>query len=71
MQSCSGYPRAPLPSMVEVLNHGQDMNDDRDLEGLRALVTGATSGIGRAAAQQLARQAPRSSCTAAKPAAQR
>jgi|SRR5450631_921430 NAD(P)-dependent dehydrogenase (short-subunit alcohol dehydrogenase family) len=31
------------------------MNDDRDLEGLRALVTGATSGIGRAAAQQLAR----------------
>ena len=31
------------------------MNDDRDLEGLNALVTGATSGIGRAAAQQLAR----------------
>ena len=31
------------------------MNDDRDLEGLGALVTGATSGIGRAAAQQLAR----------------
>ena len=31
------------------------MNDHRDLEGLRALVTGATSGIGRAAAGQLAR----------------
>ena len=31
------------------------MNDDRDLEGLRALVTGVTSGIRRAAAQQLAR----------------
>jgi NAD(P)-dependent dehydrogenase (short-subunit alcohol dehydrogenase family) len=30
------------------------MKDDRDLKGLRALVTGATSGIGRAAAQQLA-----------------
>jgi NAD(P)-dependent dehydrogenase (short-subunit alcohol dehydrogenase family) len=31
------------------------MNDDRDLQGLSALVTGATSGIGRAAAEQLAR----------------
>jgi NAD(P)-dependent dehydrogenase (short-subunit alcohol dehydrogenase family) len=30
------------------------MTDDRDLEGLRALVTGATSGIGKAAAGQLA-----------------
>jgi len=31
------------------------MNEQRDLEGLSALVTGATSGIGRAAAQALAR----------------
>jgi len=31
------------------------MNDQRDLEGLSALVTGATSGIGRAAAEHLAR----------------
>jgi NAD(P)-dependent dehydrogenase (short-subunit alcohol dehydrogenase family) len=32
------------------------MNEEQDLEGLSALVTGATSGIGRAAAEQLARQ---------------
>jgi NAD(P)-dependent dehydrogenase (short-subunit alcohol dehydrogenase family) len=31
------------------------MNEQRDLEGLSALVTGATSGIGRAAAGELAR----------------
>ncbi len=30
------------------------MNDDRDLEGLNAVVTGATSGTGRPTAQQLA-----------------
>src|SRR6201982_2860842 len=30
-------------------------NDQRDLEGLSALVTGATSGIGRAAAEELGR----------------
>jgi NAD(P)-dependent dehydrogenase (short-subunit alcohol dehydrogenase family) len=31
------------------------MNDRRDLEGLRALVTGATSGLGKAAAEELGR----------------
>src|ERR1700677_1347113 len=31
------------------------MNDQRDLEGISALVTGATSGIGRAAAEELGR----------------
>jgi NAD(P)-dependent dehydrogenase (short-subunit alcohol dehydrogenase family) len=31
------------------------MNDQRDLEGMVALVTGATSGIGRAAAEELGR----------------
>jgi NAD(P)-dependent dehydrogenase (short-subunit alcohol dehydrogenase family) len=31
------------------------MNEQRDLEGLSALVTGATSGIGKAAAEELAR----------------
>ena len=31
------------------------MNDQRYLEGLSALVTGATSGIGRAAAEELGR----------------
>jgi NAD(P)-dependent dehydrogenase (short-subunit alcohol dehydrogenase family) len=34
---------------------GQEMNGQRDLEGLTALVTGATSGIGRAAAEELGR----------------
>jgi short subunit dehydrogenase len=32
------------------------MNGERDLEGLSALVTGATSGIGRAAAEELGRR---------------
>src|SRR6266699_6381438 len=31
------------------------MNETRDLEGLSALVTGATSGIGKAAAEELGR----------------
>ena len=30
-------------------------SEQRDLEGVSALVTGATSGIGRAAAEELAR----------------
>ena len=32
------------------------MSEQRDLEGLTALVTGSTSGIGRATAQELARR---------------
>src|SRR5246127_4079048 len=35
--------------------NGPGVNDQRDLEGLSALVTGATSGIGRAAAEELGR----------------
>jgi NAD(P)-dependent dehydrogenase (short-subunit alcohol dehydrogenase family) len=34
---------------------GREMNQQRDLEGISALVTGATSGIGRAAAEELGR----------------
>ena len=34
---------------------GQEMNQQRDLEGISALVTGASSGIGRAAAEALSR----------------
>jgi NAD(P)-dependent dehydrogenase (short-subunit alcohol dehydrogenase family) len=32
------------------------MSEQRDLEGLSALVTGVTSGIGRAAAEELGRR---------------
>lgn len=32
------------------------MNDQRDLEGLSALITGASSGIGKATADELGRQ---------------
>jgi NAD(P)-dependent dehydrogenase (short-subunit alcohol dehydrogenase family) len=35
---------------------GQEMNQQRDLEGIGALVTGASSGIGRAAAEELGRR---------------
>jgi NAD(P)-dependent dehydrogenase (short-subunit alcohol dehydrogenase family) len=34
---------------------GREMNQQRDLEGISALVTGASSGIGRAAAEELGR----------------
>jgi NAD(P)-dependent dehydrogenase (short-subunit alcohol dehydrogenase family) len=34
---------------------GREMNQQRDLEGIDALVTGASSGIGRAAAEELGR----------------
>jgi NAD(P)-dependent dehydrogenase (short-subunit alcohol dehydrogenase family) len=39
-----------------VSEKGQVMKAQRDLEGLRALVTGATSGIGKAVAEELGRQ---------------
>ena len=32
------------------------MDEQRDLEGISALVTGASSGIGRSAAEELARR---------------
>ena len=35
------------------------MNGQRDLEGISALVTGATSGIGKAVAEELSRPTPR------------
>jgi NAD(P)-dependent dehydrogenase (short-subunit alcohol dehydrogenase family) len=35
---------------------GTEMNGQRELEGMSALVTGATSGIGKAVAEELARQ---------------
>src|SRR5260370_29839405 len=35
---------------------GKEMNGLRDLEGIGALVTGASSGIGRAAAEELGRR---------------
>jgi NAD(P)-dependent dehydrogenase (short-subunit alcohol dehydrogenase family) len=35
---------------------GQEMNEQRDLEGISALVTGATSGIGQASAEELGRR---------------
>jgi NAD(P)-dependent dehydrogenase (short-subunit alcohol dehydrogenase family) len=38
------------------LKRTRNMNGQRDLEGLSALVTGATSGIGKAAAEELGRQ---------------
>src|SRR5437879_1855393 len=37
------------------LGFGGEMSRERDLDGLTALVTGATSGIGKAVAQELGR----------------
>src|ERR1700721_198109 len=46
---------ASLPARQVRQCEGREMNDQPDLEGLTALVTGATSGIGQAAAQELGR----------------
>jgi len=57
VQSCSGYPGAAALCRMAI-RRGQEgiteMNSRQDLEGLGALVTGATSGIGRAVAERLA-----------------
>ena len=39
-----------------ISQEGHDMNGQRELEGLSALVTGATSGIGKAVAEELGRR---------------
>src|ERR1700729_4556226 len=53
---CSDTQAGPALSMVEVISRkGHAMDMQRDLEGLSALVTGATSGIGEAAARALGR----------------
>src|SRR3984957_19998296 len=52
----SGYQERYCTSVSDVFGHGRsEMNQQRDLEGVAALVTGATSGIGRAAAEELGR----------------
>src|SRR3984885_7878147 len=45
----------PIAHDSSVDLEGHEMGEQRDLEGISALVTGATSGIGRAAAEELAR----------------
>src|SRR3984893_5650711 len=45
----------PPPVVSGPAEKGGDMNEQRDLEGVRALVTGATSGIGKAVAEELGR----------------
>jgi len=44
-----------MPAPTGLRLKGRNMNGQRDLEGLSALVTGATSGIGKAAAEELGR----------------
>src|SRR5579862_8186209 len=58
VQSDYGYPGyglAPQDGHGTRPRRDPDMSDQRDLEGLSALVTGATSGIGRATAEELGR----------------
>src|ERR1700745_1844726 len=43
-------------TQVSTRRDKNNMSGQRELEGVTALVTGATSGIGRAAAEQLGRQ---------------
>ena len=58
---CSHVTDTPAAALLRKMairrDHGgtPEMNDQRDLAGLSALVTGATSGIGKAAAQELGR----------------
>src|ERR1700735_79548 len=54
MQSCTARARGRTRGTYSVLG-GPEMNQQRDLAGTTAVVTGAPSGIGRAAAEELGR----------------